>query len=133
MVFPFMLFNHPIIGVGTDMAQVSSEARIDGAKRPSVAILNPLVKEITGALLDLGGAAHRDLVVAYIAKQRGIFRPPEALADELDAAFSAYCGGAVDARSPGLLHLPYGAHSRRWALTDQAYGLLRGEADIRER
>lgn len=111
------------------MNQASAEAWTDGAKRKSVAILNPLVEEITSALLDLGGSAHRDLVVAYIAKKRGLFRAPASLAEELDAAFSTYCGGASDPRSAGLLHLPYGPHSRRWALTDQAYGLLRAGAN----
>ncbi len=98
-----------------------------GVERPGggVAILNPLVGEIAGALLDLGGAAHRDLVVAYVAKRRGIYRPSEAMRRELDEAFAAYCGDASDPRAAGLLHLPYGPHSRRWALTDHGYGLLR--------
>jgi hypothetical protein len=91
-----------------------------------IAILNPLVSEIVGALLDLGGAAHRDLVVAHIAGRRGIYRPPESLRRELDEAFSGYCQGATDPRAAGLLHLPYGPFSHRWALTDQAYALLRG-------
>ena len=43
---------------------------------------------------------------------------------ELDEAFAAYCRGASDPRAANLLHLPYGPHSRRWALTDQAYGCL---------
>ena len=91
-----------------------------------VAILNPAAAEILQALLDLGGAAHRDLVVAYVARRRGIFRPSEALRRDLDAAFAAYCGATSDPRGAGLLHLPYGPGSQRWALTDQAYGLLRG-------
>ena len=93
-----------------------------------IAILNPLVGEIAEALLDLGGAAHRDLVVAYIAKRRGVYRPSEAMQRELDEAFAAYCRGASDPRAANLLHLPYGPHSRRWALTDHAYGMLRGQA-----
>jgi hypothetical protein len=101
-----------------------------GATGAGVAILNPLVAEITQALLDLGGAAHRDLVVAYIAKQRGIYRPPEALRRELGDAFAAYCDRANDPRSPSLLHLPYGPFSHRWALTDKAYGLLRGGTPV---
>ncbi len=103
-----------------------------GGERPEgeragggVAILNPLVREIVEILLDLGGAAHRDLVVAHVAKRRGIYRPSEAMRRELDEAFAAYCGGASDPRASGLLHLPYGPHSRRWALTDQAHAMLR--------
>jgi len=98
-----------------------------------IAILNPLVSEIVDALLDLGGAAHRDLVAAHIAGRRGIYRTPEALRRELDEAFSAYCRGASDPRDAGLLHLPYGPFSHRWALTDQAYGLLRGGSGLAAR
>jgi hypothetical protein len=70
-----------------------------------VAILNPLVGEIAEALLDL--------VVAYIAKRRGAYRPSEAMRRELDEAFAAYCLGANDPRAANLLHLPYGPHSHR--------------------
>jgi hypothetical protein len=98
-----------------------------------IAILNPLVGEIAQALLDLGGAAHRDLVVAYIAKRRGVYRPSETMQRELDEAFAAYCRGASDPRAANLLHLPYGPHSRRWALTDHAYGMLRGRASAEAR
>ena len=115
------------------MGRARAETRIDDGRRNSVAILNPLVQEIADALLELGGSAHRDLVVAHIAKTRGLYRPPAGLATELDAAFSNYCGGASDPRSAGLLHLPYGPHSRRWALTDQAYGLLRDGLATRQR
>ena len=52
------------------MKQASTGARIDEGRAANVAILNPLVQEITGALLDLGGAAHRDLVVAYVRPAR---------------------------------------------------------------
>jgi hypothetical protein len=93
-----------------------------------VAIPNPLVGEIAEALLDLGGAAHRDLVVAHIAKRRGVYRPSEAMRRELDEAFAAYCLDASHPRAANLLHRPYGPHSRRWALTDHAYGMLRGQA-----
>jgi len=98
---------------------------LEGVGAP-IAILNPLVSEIVGALLDLGGAAHRDLVAAHIAGRRGIYRAPEALKRELDEAFLAYCQGASDPRAASLLHLPHGPFSHRWALTDWAYALLRG-------
>ena len=102
----------------------------DGAPA-DVSILNPRVAEIAQALLALGGAAHRDLVVAFIAKQRGVYRPSDALRRELSEAFAAYCGDAGDPRAPGLLHLPHGPFSHRWALTEQAYGLLRGGVPAR--
>ncbi|HWW26147.1 MAG TPA: hypothetical protein VNZ85_09675 [Caulobacter sp.] len=106
-----------------------SEAGRRGLERAAggVAILNPLVGEIAEALLDLGGAAHRDLVVAHIAKRRGVYRPSEAMRRELDEAF-AYCLDASHPRAANLLHRPYGPHSQRWALTDHAYGMLRGQA-----
>ena len=94
-----------------------------------VAILNPLVREITMALFELGGAAHRDVVVAHIAKKHGDFRPTSSMAQALDGAFSTYCAGADDPAGSSLLHLPYGPFSRRWALTDQAYGLLGGDVE----
>lgn len=107
------------------MDQAEATARGQGGGAATVAILNPLVDEIVQALLAMGGAAHRDSVIAYVARQRGLFRPPAELTQALAEAFAAYCGGAVDPRAPGLLHLPYGAESQRWALTDQAFGLLR--------
>lgn len=108
------------------MAQRHADGRDPQRTRREIAILNHLVAQIAEALLDLGGAAHRDLVVAYIAKQRGVYRPTEALRRELDEAFAAYCRGANDPRAASLLHLPYGPHSHRWALTDHAYLMLRG-------
>ncbi|WP_165185786.1 hypothetical protein [Caulobacter soli] len=110
------------------MRQAAAMERGSERAGGEIAILNPLVGEITEALLDLGGAAHRDLVVAYVAKRRGVYRPSEAMRRELDEAFAAYCRGASDPRAASLLHLPYGPHSHRWALTDQAYGMLRGQS-----
>jgi hypothetical protein len=102
------------------------------AKTAAVAVFNPLVDEIARALLDLGGAAHRDVVVAYVGQKRGWYRPPESLKRDLCAAFDTYCGGASDPRAPELLHLPYGPQSARWALTDRGYRMLRfGEAGAR--
>ena len=98
-----------------------------------VAILNPLVGEITQALMDLGGAAHRDLVTAYVAKRRGAYRPSEGLRRELDEAFAAYCQGAGDPRAPTLLHLPHGPDTYRWALTDWAYALLQARIGVGRR
>lgn len=111
------------------MVQSAKAVRGEGIKAPTVTILNPLVNDIMAALLELGGAAHRDMVVALVAKKHGIFRPSSAMVEELEAAFSTYCRAASDPRSPGLLHLPYGPTSRRWALTDQAHDLLRAGLD----
>jgi hypothetical protein len=119
-------------GIGSMGQSEAGRRRLERAGG-GIAILNPLVGEIAEALLELGGAAHRDLVVAYIAKRRGLYRPSEAIRRELDEAFAAYCLGASDPRAANLLHLPYGPHSRRWALTDHAYGVLRGWANAEAR
>jgi hypothetical protein len=115
------------------MAHAEADRRGLERTRSEIAILNPLVGEIAEALLDLGGAAHRDLVVAYVAKRRGVYRPTEAMRRELDEAFAAYCRGASDPRAANLLHLPYGPHSHRWALTDHAYFMLRGQSGVETR
>ena len=115
------------------MAHAEADRRGLERTRSEIAILNPLVGEIAEALLDLGGAAHRDLVVAYVAKRRGIYRPTEEMRRELDEAFAAYCRGASDPRAANLLHLPYGPHSHRWALTDHAYFMLRGQSGAETR
>jgi hypothetical protein len=94
----------------------------------AVAILNPLAADIAGVLLDLGGAAHGDLVLAHVAKRRGLYRPSDALRQEVDEAFATYCQGAGDPRAANLFYLPHGAQSHRWALTDWAHELLRAKA-----
>jgi hypothetical protein len=108
------------------MNQANVVARSQQGSGAPGAILDPLVSEIVGALLDLDGAAHRDLVIAHVAGRRGVFRPPETLRRELEDAFLSYCQDAGDPREVGLLHLPHGPFSHRWALTEQAYALLRG-------
>lgn len=110
------------------MTQRHPDGRDSERTRSEIAILNPLVAHIADALLELGGAAHRDLVVAHIAKRRGVYRPTDAMRRELDEAFAAYCRGAVVPRAASLLHLPFGPHSHRWALTDHAYTMLRGSS-----
>jgi len=115
------------------MAHADTDRRDLGSPRREIAILNPLVRQIAEALLELGGAAHRDLVVAYIAKRRGVYHPSEALRRELDKAFAAYCLSASDPRADNLLHLPFGPHSHRWALTDHAYFMLRRQSAIETR
>lgn len=112
------------------MVHAEADERVLEWTRGEIAILNPLVGEIIEALMDLGGAAHRDLVVAYVAKRRGLDRPSETMLRELGEAFAAYCQDASDPRAANLLHLPYGPQSHRWALTDQAYFRLRGLAGV---
>lgn len=115
------------------MNRAKNTVRVQESKAKTFAILNPLVQEITGALFELGGAAHRDLVVAHIAKKRGVYRPSPSMGEELEAAFATHCAAASDMRGQGLLHLPYGPSSLRWALTEQAYNLLRAGANVAAR
>lgn len=95
-----------------------------------VAILNPLAAEIAAVLLELGGAAHRDLVLAHVAKRRGFHKPPEGLGRDLEETFAAYGQGAGDPRAETLFYLPHGPESHRWALTDWAHGLMRAKIGL---
>lgn len=85
----------------------------------------PLVAEIMDALHDLGGQAHRDLVLNYIAANRansGI-RPPATFSEDLIAAFGDHL--ASHPAGARLVTLPFGAGSRRWALSPEGMAQLR--------
>jgi hypothetical protein len=83
-----------------------------------------LINEIIDALHSLGGQAHRDVVVNCIAAVRRSVdaEPPHDLAHRLIAAFDDYL---ADPPTPSLLALPFGAGSRRWALTHEGLASLR--------
>ncbi len=95
-------------------------------KRKATALVNPLVVEIAVSLMDLGGEAHRDLVINMIAYRRGRQLASPALAREMIEAFDLHRGQARQIPAPALFHLPFGDGSRRWALTKDARGLLKG-------
>jgi hypothetical protein len=96
-----------------------------------VSSLAPLAVEVAEVLAALGGAAHRDLVLAHLAKRRGLLQAPTALGQALDETFAAHGRQANDPLAPALLHLPHGPGSQRWALTDWAQALVRAAAESR--
>jgi hypothetical protein len=78
--------------------------------------VNPVLAEIVTALLDLNGAAHGDVVVEAIARQRGAGRPSEGFRREVYQAVDIHCEKAKGSGRPPLLHRPFGPESKRWAL-----------------
>jgi hypothetical protein len=96
-------------------------------KRQRVALVNPLIGEIADALLVSGGAAHRDVVIDLIAVGRGAPSASDGLRRELIEAFDLHCDYTDRGGLPAVLHLPFGPHSRRWALTHDALDLLQYE------
>ena len=93
-------------------------------KRQRVALVNPLIGEIADALLAAGGAAQRDVVIDLIATGRGAPSASAGLRRELIEAFDLHCVYADREDLPAVLHLPFGPHSRRWALTHEAMDML---------
>jgi hypothetical protein len=100
------------------------------AGRGRARAVDPLVVEIIEALVALGGGAHRQSVADEIAVRRTgrACRAEAALQTEVYAAFDGYLTWAATRKVPPLLHLPLGAGSYRWALTDAGMNLLRPSA-----
>ena len=99
-------------------------------------MVDPIVGEVVHALLALGGSAHRDTVVTHIASARA-GRTTTATSDlraEIHAGFQSYIDAASTRRPAPLLHLPLGAGSYRWALTEAGRALFtRPAPSARER
>lgn len=93
-------------------------------KRKAQALVNPFVVEIVEALFELGGEAHRDVVINMAAYKRGSKIASPALASELLEAFELHMGQADVEKAPALFNLPFGEGSRRWSLTREARRLL---------
>jgi hypothetical protein len=76
---------------------------------------DPLVQGALQALARLGGAAHREVVVGAVLEMRGVVRLAgiEAARGEILAAMEAFLDTA-----PAHAVRPFGAGSRRWALTE---------------
>ena len=100
-------------------------------KLKKFAMINPMIGEIASSLLDLGGAAHREVVIDYVARRRGGFAASEGLRRELIEAFDLYCEYVGAGRKRPLLHRPFGKGSYRWGLTQQAHEMLLGAAPSR--
>ncbi len=91
----------------------------------SPARVDPLVGEIAEALLRLGGAAHRDRVIEYLAANRSPHGSIQlSLRARAVAAFDAHSGGDRRGVRP-LFRRPFGPGSHRWALTAEAEAFLR--------
>ncbi len=105
----------------SDVVQFKKTAR----RRWSPTAPRPLVSEIMDALHDLGGQAHRDVVLNYIAASRANTgaRPPYDFSSDLLAAFEDH----LESAPPGarMLALPFGPDSRRWALSAEGMARLR--------
>jgi len=106
------------------MAYLEDLARARTAKFKGAALVNPLVGEIADALLEVGGAAHRDIVIDRVAYRRGGHAASEGLRRELLEAFNLHCDRArCEGRRP-LIYLPFGEETRRWSLTTDAFDFL---------
>lgn len=87
--------------------------------------LDARMAEIVDALLELSGAAHRDVVIDRVAHRRTGQPASPGLKTELVAAFEAHCGTLQARGQTPLVHRPFGERSHRWALTPEADDFLR--------
>lgn len=97
-------------------------------RRPvrSASRIDPLVGEIAEALLTLGGAAHRDQVIARLEENRRQDSADLDLRARAVAVFDAH--SRSDAGYGGvqpLFRRPFGPGAYRWALTAEAEAFLR--------
>ena len=91
--------------------------------------LDPVIADVTFALLSCQGAAHRDAVADLVIARRrsgAIARPP-VTRQQIFKAFDAYMSAVATRGLPSLLHRPFGADSYRWALTPLGLQLLQEE------
>jgi len=89
-------------------------------------LVNPYIGAITEALLEMGGAAHRDLVITWVAERLERPQVTERLRRDLIDAFIGHCDYAAAAGVKGLFYRPPGEDFRRWALTTESLAFLRG-------
>ena len=101
----------------TLLDEVAGARRPDGVNEPAG---QSAVAEIAEALFELGGSAHREVVIDRIAIRRGHPGVSDSLRAELVAAFDRHRLAAAREDGPALLHLPFGEGSRRWSLTREA-------------
>jgi hypothetical protein len=99
------------------VARIYAVARGRRTKPRNTDLLDPLVEEIAEALFEIGGSAHRDMVMDYIVTLRGAGAASSDVKSELLDAFELHCVGAHPDRHCALLHLPFGEGSHRWSLT----------------
>jgi hypothetical protein len=99
------------------VARIYAVTRGRRAKPRNTDLLDPLVEEIAEVLFEIGGSAHRDLVIGYAATLRGANAALSDVKSELLEAFELHCSCAHPDRHCALLHLPFGEGSHRWGLT----------------
>lgn len=101
------------------MSEVVAFPRRTRRRKPSLS--EALLFEIARTLQALGGQAHRDVVIADVARRAGFDarQPPPDLREDLIEAFQrgSAQGGLGCAR---LFDLPFGPGSHRWRLTAEA-------------
>jgi hypothetical protein len=97
---------------------------------PSAAPSDPLLSEIVPILLELGGAAHCDMVLARLAERRGLEAIPDDLRQSAHRAFDLECRRQDVATKDQVVFRPFGESSRRWALTERARQLLQSRQSL---
>ncbi len=107
------------------MQQLDEVGLARNAKVKSAPLHNAQINEIAEILLELGGSAHRDTVIDRIALRRGATRASDGLKQDLLGAVAAHCARADSENQRALLHLPFGADSRRWALMPDEEAIAR--------
>jgi hypothetical protein len=91
--------------------------------------LEARVAEIAEVLMELGGGAHRELVISRLAWRRNEQPASESLTAEYIDAFEAHVTEVTARGMTPIFHQPFGPGSHRWALTPEAsIHLHRGQA-----
>ena len=99
------------------MQQADEVAQARGDKVARSWDVNPLMAEIVDALMALGGAAHRDVVLRGVAGRRSIRSVSDGFRREIFETAAIHMRRAEEVHKAPLIYLPFGAGSRRWALT----------------
>jgi hypothetical protein len=85
----------------------------------AVVTIEPLLREILRTLAAHGGAAHRDQVVRSLLGRAAGAPLSEGARARIIATFERYLAVAETLSTPHpFAHRPFGAESRRWALTE---------------
>jgi len=93
---------------------------------------NERLTEIIEVLLDLGGAAHRDVVLNEIGWRHARGPVSHGLRSEVMAIFDEHCAGAAQAGVAAVVRPAFGPDSRRWEITPDVRAFLaEAEADAR--
>ncbi len=85
--------------------------------KPRVRVTPTLCKRVREALLNLGGEAHRSMVIQQVAKTYGhdVRQVPEELEQAIVISFEASWRDEKKRAAYGF-HLPFGEGSHRWSV-----------------